>query len=70
MKLECIENNFIMQSLGVLSRSGALLNSLLTSKRNFSGDLTAGRTVMVTAARTVELKILRNTRKTSGSHWT
>lgn len=55
-----------MQSLDVLSRSGAPLNSLLTSKRSFSEGGTADRSLMVTVTKTVELKILRNMRKTSG----
>lgn len=55
-----------MRSLGGLSRSGTLLNSLLTSKRTFSGDITANRSLTVTAAKTVELKILRHMRKASG----
>lgn len=39
-ELEFTEDDFAMRSLGGLSRSGTLLNSLLTSKRTFSGDIT------------------------------
>ena len=42
------------------------MNSLLPSRRNFSGDITANRSLMVSAAKTIDLKILKNVRKTSG----
>lgn len=63
--LECIEDNFLMQLLDVLTRSGALLDLLLTNKEDLLRDVTVNGSSGCSDHKITEFEILRGMRKTS-----